>query len=57
MVLAEKLNVQIGDSLSSLSDTSTDSSEFVLSSESSCLVRYRSFIYGCEKSSLRCDLV
>ena len=40
MVLAEKLNVQLLDSLSSISETSTDSSEFVLSPESSCLVRY-----------------
>ena len=45
IVLAEKLNVQLDDSLSSLSKTSTDSSEFVLSSESSSLVRYLSSIH------------
>ena len=42
MALVEKLNVKLDDSLSSLSKTSTDSSVFVLSPESSSVVRYLS---------------
>ena len=51
--LAEKLNVRLDDSLSSLSKTSTDSSEFVVSPESSSLVRYLSSIHFSHNLCLR----